>query len=142
MMDLDIEIDDHPVSSNPPGSLRRIWWRMANDMRLLLTERIENGEMPDGGPFLDGGLDRYSEKYERHKQRRGRYPYTPGDRFVLTGEMLANFDVLECDETGATIGFHTSETAERAWYNYQLRPAMDYTDDDFNAAFARAQEGE
>lgn len=137
---MDIEMDIPEVARDPAGSMRKVWWHTANALRQLLIERIENGEMPDGGPFLDGAIDRYAESYEKTKQRRGRYPYTPGDRFVLTGEMMANFDIIESDEDGATLGFHTAETGERAMHNYQLRPVMDFTDEDFDAAFEAAKQ--
>lgn len=134
-MDFSIEAKGIPSS---PEELRDLYWQIANALRQLITERISSGELPDGAPFLDGLADKYSSSYEKKKIANGRLPYSPGDRFVYTGEMMGAFDVVECDETGATIGFHSADMGYRAFVNHERRPAFDFTDEDFDAAFDAA----
>lgn len=82
--------------------------------------RIDGGMRVDGSPLLDGAVDSYSDAYEDRKERTVRYPYSPGDRYVWSGDMLNSMH----PEIAVGIGklVFSAEDAEKAYGNEMRRP--------------------
>ena len=118
----------------------RFFYFVGEEVRNIVLRRIQDGMCVDGGPLLDGALDKYSHGYEARKKAMGRDLYSPYDRFVLSGDMLAGFDVTDHGVEFVEIGFTDNNLAARAFSNDELWPTFAVTAEEVEAAFSAAWE--
>jgi hypothetical protein len=118
----------------------RFFYFVGEEVRNIVLRRIQDGMGVDGVPLLDGALDKYSPGYEARKKAMGRDPYSSGDRFVLSGDMLAGFDVTDHGVEFVEIGFTDNNLAARAFSNDERRPTFAVTAEEVEVAFSAAWE--
>lgn len=116
----------------------------------FVANRINEGTTIDGQPMLTGigepgTVARYTDAYERWKTGgvrarikkrsdrktrlppkwgKGRAVYTPGDRFVLSGNMMRAWQVLETSVNRMRIGFTNIKEALKGLANHLRRPTF------------------
>lgn len=126
-----------------PASFALAW--ICSELAILahavIRQRIKKGKTVDGRPMIKKRADPYSPGYERYKISRGRRPYTSGDRFKLTGEMLTHFRPDFDESTGnAFVGFLTTSAATKARANDLRRPTFALGTNETNKIFEIAGE--
>lgn len=138
-MKIDVEIETIGKLPND-NDWRQLFARAGVLTRATVMQRIADGVDLYGDPMLDGASDKYTPAYERRKIRRGRSPYTPGDRLRWSGQMQRDFGVLDADDAHCDIGFHTLEGAQKAVGNDRLRPTFGLSDDEVDMIWTKIKE--
>ena len=106
----------------------------------LRRDRLREHRTTSGAPLLDGRSDKYSPSYEKKKRKSGRAPYSSGDVFVWTGDMLQSMQV-QVDGRRVLILFSHDFAARKAWSNNLRREFIRYTPQEFDLAlnFAKVE---